>query len=64
VRVQPVEKLVFRCGCEPARIASVLKSYSPAEREGLADPDGVIRARCEFCGTVHAIGPADLDPVG
>jgi molecular chaperone Hsp33 len=62
VRVQAVEKLVFRCSCEPTRIASVLKSYSPAERDGLADPDGIIRARCEFCGTVHAISPADLGP--
>jgi molecular chaperone Hsp33 len=64
VRVQPVERVAFRCHCESARIASVLKSYSPAERDGLADPDGVIRARCEFCGTVHAISPADLVPTG
>ena len=62
VRVQPVERVEFRCHCESTRIASVLKSYSAAEREGLADPDGIIRARCEFCGTVHAISPADLDP--
>jgi molecular chaperone Hsp33 len=33
----------------------VLRSYSPEERAGLADPDGIIRARCEFCGTVHEI---------
>jgi molecular chaperone Hsp33 len=38
----------------------VLKSYAPQEREGLADPDGVIRASCEFCGTVHEIGPEKL----
>ena len=62
VRVQPVERVEFRCHCEPSRIASVLRSYSAAEREGLADPDGIIRARCEFCGTVHAINPADLAP--
>ncbi len=62
VRVQPVERLEFRCHCEPTRIASVLRSYPAAEREGLADPDGIIRARCEFCGTVHAISPADLAP--
>jgi len=62
VRVQPVERVEFRCHCEPTRIASVLRSYSAAERDGLADPDGIIRARCEFCGTVHAISPADLNP--
>jgi molecular chaperone Hsp33 len=55
VRVLPAEPIAFRCDCDSERIASVLKSYSPEERAGLADPDGVIRARCEFCGTVHEI---------
>lgn len=57
VRVQPKEALAFRCDCDGARIASVLKGYSAEERGGLADPDGVIRARCEFCGRVHEIAP-------
>lgn len=60
VRVHPAEPLVFHCGCAQGRIASVLRAYAPGEREGLADPDGIIRARCEFCGTVHEIRPADL----
>jgi molecular chaperone Hsp33 len=60
-RVLPFLRTEFHCGCKPDRIAAVLKSYAPAEREGLADPDGMIRARCEFCGTVHAIDPAALD---
>ena len=55
VRVQPAEPIAFRCDCDAARIASVLRSHSPEERAALADPDGVIRARCEFCGTVHEI---------
>jgi molecular chaperone Hsp33 len=50
--------LAFRCDCSGARIASVLASYPAAERAGLADPDGIIRARCEFCGTVHEIPAA------
>jgi molecular chaperone Hsp33 len=60
VRVHPAEPIVFRCPCNGGRIASVLRSYSDADRQGLADPDGVIRARCEFCGRVHEIGPNDL----
>ena len=60
VRVQPPEPVIFRCDCDPARITQVLKSYAPQEREGLADPDGVIRARCEFCGKTHEIGPESL----
>ncbi len=60
-RVQPFLATEFRCGCKPDRIAAVLKSYAPKDRAGLADPDGLIRARCEFCGTVHAIDPKKLE---
>lgn len=58
VRVQPAEPLIFRCDCSGERISSVLQSYSPEDRAGLADPDGVIRAKCEFCGTLHEIPEA------
>jgi molecular chaperone Hsp33 len=46
VRVLPAEPVAFRCDCDTDRIVSVLRSYGLSEREGLADPDGVIRARC------------------
>jgi len=62
VRVHTAEPIAFRCSCEAERIASVLRAYSTNEREGLADEDGIIRAKCEFCGAVHEIGPADLAP--
>lgn len=60
VRVHPPEPVIFRCDCNAGRITQVLKGYAPEEREGLADPDGVIRARCEFCGKTHEIGPESL----
>jgi molecular chaperone Hsp33 len=60
VRVLPAEEITFRCDCDGERIATVLKSYTEAERANLADADGVIRAKCEFCGTVHEIGKARL----
>ena len=60
VRVQPPEPVIFRCDCDPVRIVQVLKSYAPQDRAGLADPDGIIRARCEFCGKTHEIGPDSL----
>jgi molecular chaperone Hsp33 len=56
VRVQPAEPIAFRCDCDGERIAAVLRSYSEEERKAVADPDGIIRARCEFCGKVHEIG--------
>jgi molecular chaperone Hsp33 len=63
VRVYPAEPIVFHCGCDTERIASVLRAYAPHERAGLADEDGIVRAKCEFCGTVHEIRPTDLAPV-
>jgi molecular chaperone Hsp33 len=57
VRVLPAEKLEFRCDCNGERIAAVLRSYSAEDRAGLADSDGVVRAKCEFCGAVHEIRP-------
>jgi molecular chaperone Hsp33 len=61
-RVHPAEAISFRCPCSGGRIAAVLGSYSESDRKGLADPDGVIRARCEFCGRIHEIGPKDIAP--
>ncbi len=55
IRVLPSEPMTFRCDCDTGRIASVLGSYSADDRAHLADPDGIIRARCEFCGKVHEI---------
>jgi len=60
VRVSPPEPVIFRCDCDTSRIASVLKNYTADERHGLADADGIIRARCEFCGKTHEIGPDAL----
>ena len=53
VRVHSSQKLTFQCSCEAERVRSVLKSYSREELQDLPDPDGVIRTRCEFCGTVY-----------
>lgn len=59
-RVHSAEQIEFRCECDTSRISAVLRSYSDKERAGLADGDGIIRARCEFCGKSHEIAPADL----
>ncbi|HTO40293.1 MAG TPA: Hsp33 family molecular chaperone HslO [Rhizomicrobium sp.] len=59
VRVLPSDPITFRCDCDTARIASVLKSYAAEDRAGLADADGIIRARCEFCGKTHELAAAD-----
>jgi len=53
VRVQPSGTLRFECSCRAEKIRSVLKAYPVEELRDLPDPDGVIRTRCEFCGTVY-----------
>lgn len=60
VRVLPAEPIAFRCDCDGERIAAVLRSYTAEERAGLADADGAIRARCDFCGAVHEIADGDF----
>jgi molecular chaperone Hsp33 len=53
VRLRPSLALRFQCSCQPERISSVLKSYPAEELRDLPDPDGVIRTRCEFCGSIY-----------
>jgi len=53
VRVHTSEALGFECSCRPDRIRAVLSAYPAEELKDLPDPDGVIRTRCEFCGTVY-----------
>ncbi len=53
VRVHPSQNLHFECSCDAERVRTVLRSYSASELKDLPDPDGVIRTRCEFCGTVY-----------
>lgn len=60
VRVHQAESIVFRCDCDTDRIVSVLRAYPPTERNGLADADGIIRARCEFCGRMHEIPAVEI----
>jgi molecular chaperone Hsp33 len=60
VRVHQAESIAFRCDCNSERIASVLRAYPQPERDALADADGIVRARCEFCGRMHEIPAADI----
>jgi molecular chaperone Hsp33 len=54
-RVLPFQPVEFRCSCDASRIANVLRGYSEEARNAIVDSDGFVRAKCEFCGTVHEI---------
>jgi molecular chaperone Hsp33 len=47
------------CRCSRERLESTLKSFDAAAREEMADEDGKIRARCEFCD-VEYVFPLDV----
>jgi len=50
-RVQPLGTPRFRCRCSPGRLDATLAALGPDEARRLLDEEGVIRARCAFCGT-------------
>jgi molecular chaperone Hsp33 len=60
VRVHAAEPLRFHCGCSARKVSSVLKSYGVKELADLADKDGILRAKCEFCGEVYEFSPQAL----
>jgi molecular chaperone Hsp33 len=60
VRVFGPKPLHAFCRCSQARIETVLKSFDPAERVGMVEPDGKIHVTCEYCSRVYAVEPASL----
>jgi molecular chaperone Hsp33 len=53
LRVQPFQPLHFQCSCSAEKVRPVLETYPAEERKSLAEADGIIRARCEFCGASY-----------
>jgi molecular chaperone Hsp33 len=63
VRVFGSKPLTPFCRCSEARIVTVLKSFEPAERADMIEPDGKIHVTCEYCSRVYAVEPASLEAV-
>ncbi len=61
IRVHPAKELHFQCTCSADKVLPVLQSYPVEERPSLADEDGVIRTRCEFCGTEYKFPLSEID---
>jgi molecular chaperone Hsp33 len=57
VRVFDVLPVTFGCRCSADRVSSVLMQYPEAELVELAEADGLIRAKCEFCSTTYSFAP-------
>jgi molecular chaperone Hsp33 len=60
VRVFGSQPLRAFCRCSQERIENVLKSFDPAERSDMIEPDGQIHVTCEYCSKVYAVAPESL----
>lgn len=49
------------CRCSRARLANTLKSFEASALNEMADEDGQVRARCEFCDTEYVFSLTDMD---
>ncbi|MDB5470738.1 MAG: Hsp33 family molecular chaperone [Caulobacter sp.] len=57
VRVFEPHALKAFCRCSEERIATVIESFSPAEKAEMVEDDGKIRVTCEYCSRVYAVDP-------
>lgn len=57
VRMGDAAPLADVCTCNEERLAEVLKQFPPAEVRDLVEPDGLLHARCEFCGRSYQFTP-------
>lgn len=60
VRMGVPSPLVDQCACDAERLAAVMRTFSAEEIDGLKEPDGLLRARCQFCSRQYEIDPAAL----
>ena len=61
VRLFGAKPLRAFCRCTQARIETVLKSFEPAERAEMVEPDGQIHVTCEYCSKTYSVWPAELE---
>jgi molecular chaperone Hsp33 len=60
VTVYPPHAVKSECTCSRERIASVLRGFSPAEREDMREGEQII-VTCEFCSTRYSFKPGEVD---
>ncbi len=60
VRVHPAQTVSFQCPCSIERVLNALKLVGRDELLPLADTNGQIDTRCEFCGKQYVVDRATL----
>jgi molecular chaperone Hsp33 len=60
VRVHPAQMVSFACPCSMQRVLNALKLVGEAELMPLAEENGRIDTRCEFCGESYSVDHQSL----
>jgi molecular chaperone Hsp33 len=60
VTARQAQPVLAKCRCSRDRLLGHLKSFDAAALADMRDPDGRLRATCEFCSTVYAFDMADI----
>ena len=60
VRAYNPTPLVAKCNCSRERLGRILSRFEPADIATMVEPDGQIKARCEFCSTSYRYAPDEL----
>lgn len=61
VRLFGAQPLRAFCRCSQERIETVLRSFDPAERRDMVEPDGKIHVTCEYCSKTYSVSPDALE---
>ena len=62
VRAYNPTPLLAKCNCSRERLLSILSRFEAGDIAGMVEPDGQIKARCEFCSTSYKYAPGELAP--
>jgi molecular chaperone Hsp33 len=60
VRMGEPAGLHDQCTCSEERLANVLKQFPAGEVRSLVEPDGLLHARCQFCGRKYLFPPEQV----
>ena len=60
VRVEPAQALADACTCSEERLRGTLSSMPEAALRDLVEPDGSLKADCQFCGRMYRIPLRDI----
>jgi molecular chaperone Hsp33 len=60
VQVHPAQQVSFDCSCSIERVLNALKLVGEEELRPLAEEQGKIETRCEFCGKYYEVSRSQL----